>query len=66
MSYAESDSEGVEDDEAIFKPAPKAKIARPAKKRKMSESADEETYEVDSVAHDGGYTIAVLKDVLIE
>jgi hypothetical protein len=61
MSYADSDSEGVEDDEAIFKPAPKAKNARPAKKRKMSESADEDTYEVDSVAHDGRYMIAVFE-----
>ena len=53
-SYAESDSEGVEDDEDIFKPASKAKTARPTKRRKVSESADEDTYEAEDVAEDGG------------
>lgn len=53
MSYAESDSEGAEDEEDIFKPAPKAKIARPVKRRKVSESADEDTFEMGDVAEDG-------------
>ena len=40
MSYVESDSEGLDNDDDIFKPAPKAKNARPAKRRKVSESAE--------------------------
>ena len=53
MSYAESDSEGAEDEEDIFKPVPKAKNARPVKRRKVSESADKDTFEMEDVAEDG-------------
>ena len=54
MSYVEFDSEGLDDDDDIFKPAPKAKkTARPAKRRKVSESAEEDAYEVDEGADDG-------------
>jgi len=53
MSYAESDSEGFDNDDEIFKPTPKAKTARPAKRRKVSESAEEDTYELDEGADDG-------------
>jgi hypothetical protein len=53
MSYAESDSQGAEDEEDIFKPVPKAKNARPVKRRKVSESADEDTFEMGDVAEDG-------------
>jgi len=53
MSYAESDSEGLDNDDDIFKPTPKAKTARPAKRRKVSESAEEDTYELDEGADDG-------------
>ena len=54
MSYAESDNKGAEDDEDIFKPVLKAKNARPTKRRKVSESADEDTYEAGGVIDDGG------------
>lgn len=53
-SYVESDSEGVDDDDDIFKPAPKAKNERPTKRRKLSESADEDTYEAEDGGEDGG------------
>ena len=62
MSYAESDSEGEDEDEDVFKPAPKAKKPRPIKRRKVSESADEDTYEAEDVADDGMYTVGRLKD----
>jgi hypothetical protein len=63
MSYAESESEGLYDDDDIFKPAPKAKNARPAKRRKVSESAEEDTYEVDEGADDGRSTVTWLQDL---
>ena len=53
MSYAESDSEGAEEDDDIFKLASKAKRARPLKRRKLSESGDEDTYEAEDIADDG-------------
>jgi hypothetical protein len=53
MMYAESDSEGLDDDDDIFKPAPKVKDTRPAKRRKVSESAEEDAYELDEWADDG-------------
>lgn len=46
LSYAESDSEGAESvDDDVFKPVPRKRPARPSKKRKVSESADEAVYE---------------------
>jgi hypothetical protein len=63
MSYVESDSEGLDNDDDIFKPAPKAKNARPAKRRKVSESAEEDTYEVDEGADDGRSTVSWLQDL---
>jgi hypothetical protein len=63
MSYAESDSEGLDDDNDIFKPALKAKNARPAKRRKVSESAEEDTYEVDVGAEDGRSAVSWLQDI---
>jgi hypothetical protein len=62
MSYAESDSEGLDDDD-VFKPAPKAKNARPAKRRKVSESAEEDTYEVDERVDDGRSAASCLQDL---
>jgi hypothetical protein len=59
MSYAESDNEGVDDDDDVFKLAPKAKNLRPTKRRKVSESADEDTYEAEDVAEDGRYTVTI-------
>jgi hypothetical protein len=58
MSYAESDSEGLDDDHHIFKPAPKTKNTRPTKRRKVSESADEDTYEAEDLAEEGRYMIS--------
>jgi DNA mismatch repair protein MSH6 len=58
MSYAESESEGVDDDDDIFKPAPKTKNTRPTKRRKMSESTDEDTYEAEGLAEEGRYIIS--------
>ena len=63
MSYAESDSEGLDNDDDIFKPAPKAKNTRPAKRRKVSESAEEDTYEVDEGAGDGRSAVNWLQDI---
>lgn len=54
VSYAESDSEGLESlDDDVFKPVVKNKTARPNKRRKVSESADEDVYE-DKDVIDGG------------
>ena len=63
MSYVESDSEGLDDDDDIFKAAPKAKNVRPAKRRKVSESAEEDTYEVDEGADDGRSAVSWLQDL---
>jgi hypothetical protein len=63
MSYVESDSEGLDNDDDIFKPAPKAKNARPAKRRKVSGSAEEDTYEVDEGADDGRSAVSCLQDL---
>src|SRR5437764_11730363 len=52
MSYAESDNEGAEDDDEIFKPVLRAKNARPTKRRKVSESSDEDAYEDENVVDD--------------
>ncbi len=54
ISYAESESEGTDNDD-VFKPSPKAKSknARPTKRRRVSESADEDTYEAEDVAEEG-------------
>lgn len=52
MSYAESASEDAEDDDDVFEPAPKTKNVRPVKRRKVSESADEDTYDAEDVAED--------------
>jgi len=53
LSYAESDSEGAESiDDDVFKPASKNRPARPSKRRKVSESADEEVY-LDENVFDG-------------
>jgi hypothetical protein len=50
LSYAESDSEGAESiDDDVFKPVIKNKPARPSKRRKVSESADEDVYEEKDV-----------------
>jgi hypothetical protein len=46
LSYAESDSEGTQSvDDDVFKPVSKGRPARPVKRRKVSESADEDVYE---------------------
>lgn len=58
MSYAESDSEGVDDGDDIFKPAPKTQNTRPTKRRKVSESADEDTYGAEDLAEEGRYTMS--------
>lgn len=63
MSYIESDSEGLYDDDDIFKPVPKAKNARPAKRRKVSESAEEDTYEVGEGIDDGRSAVSWLQDL---
>ena len=63
MSYVESDSEGLDDDDNIFQSAPKAKNARPAKRRKVSESAEEDTYEVGEWADDGRSAAGWLQDL---
>jgi hypothetical protein len=53
ISYAESDSEGAESvGDDVFRPASKKRGARPSKKRKVSESADEDVYDDDN-ANDG-------------
>lgn len=53
LSYAESDSEGAESvDDDVFKPRSKTKPSRPSKRRKVSESADEDLYN-DENAKDG-------------
>ena len=55
MNYAESASEHEEDgddDDDVFKPVLKGKHVRPTKRRKVSESADEDTYEQDENAVD--------------
>lgn len=50
LSYAESDSEGAESvDDDVFKPMPKQRPARPTKRRKVSESADEDVYEDENL-----------------
>ena len=54
LSYAE-DSEGDSDDVVIFKP--KAQNRRPSKKRKVSESADEDIYEEADDVEEGTYGI---------
>ena len=46
ISYADSDSEGTSDDD-VFKPAPRGR-SRPVKRRKISESADEDVYEQEN------------------
>ena len=63
MSYAESDSEGLDDDDDIFKPTHKAKNTRPVKRRKVSESAEEDMYEVDEKAGDGRSAVSWLQDI---
>jgi hypothetical protein len=51
LSYAESDSEGDESvDDDVFKSVPKKGLARPNKRRKVSESADEDVFE-DEIAN---------------
>lgn len=68
VNYVESDSEGDEDD--VFKPVPKRrglmngnakkaeKMEPPRKRRKVSESADEDVYEHGGTEEDvsGGYS----------
>ena len=46
IKYAESDSEGTDDD-AILRKTPTKNKKRPVKRRKVSESADEDVYEQD-------------------
>ena len=46
VKYAESDSEGTDDD-AFLKKTPTKSKKRPAKRRKVSESGDEDVYEQD-------------------
>jgi DNA mismatch repair protein MSH6 len=61
LSYAESESEGADSvDDDVFKPAPKKKAARPSKRRKVSESADEDVYEDENNGVDDG-TLLLLK-----
>ena len=49
LSYAESDSEGAESmDDDVFKPRSKNRPSRPTKRRKVSESADEDVYKEDN------------------
>jgi len=43
MNYVDSDSEGTDGD--VFKPIPALKKSRPNKRRKVSESAEKDTYE---------------------
>lgn len=45
ISYVESDSEGTDDD--VFKPQPNAR-SRPNKRRRVSESADEDIYDQEN------------------
>ncbi len=54
LSYAESDSEGAESvDDDVFRPVPKKRAARPSKKRKVSQSPDEDVYnDEDNNAND--------------
>ncbi len=53
LNYAESDSEGADSiDDDVFKPVAKSRPARPSKRRKVSESADEDVYEDDNVFDD--------------
>jgi hypothetical protein len=50
LSYAESDSEGAEEiDDDVFKPVSKTRQERSSKRRKVSESADEDVYEDGNV-----------------
>lgn len=45
LNYAESDSEGAESfDDDVFKPVSKNKPVRPSKRRKVSESSEEDVY----------------------
>ena len=54
VNYAESASEDAEDDDDdIFKPVPRNRNVRPIKRRKVSESADEDTYEHEDVVDEG-------------
>ena len=46
IKYAESDSEGTDDD-AVLRKSPSKNRSRPVKRRKVSESADEDVYEQD-------------------
>lgn len=46
INYAESDSEGTDGDD-VFQPKAITSRARASKRRKVSESADEDTYEHD-------------------
>ena len=50
ISYADSDSEGTSGDD-VFKPAARGR-ARPVKRRKLSESADEDVYEQENEPED--------------
>lgn len=46
ISYAESDSEGAQSiDDDVFKPVCRNRSSRPSKRRKVSESADEDVYD---------------------
>ena len=51
LSYAESDSEGAESvDDDVFKPRSKNRAPRPSKRKKVSESTDEDVYEDENAA----------------
>lgn len=58
INYIESDSEGTDGDD-VFKPKPAVK-SRPNKRRRVSESADEDVYEQENEPEqddDGMFTI---------
>lgn len=49
VNYAESDSEGADSiDEEVFKPRSRKSRARPTKKRRVSDSGDEDNYKEES------------------
>ena len=52
MSYAESESDVAADDEDVFKPIRKRTATRPSKRRKISESPDQDDYQSQEDAAD--------------
>lgn len=53
VSYAESGSEDFDDDEDAFRPKRKATTSRATKRRKVSESAEEDNFDLDAASEDG-------------